>query len=91
MLHNCFSRAITSAPHWLWLVRGFLFLQLGLLSLHCHLTGSFSGSGCKIFSVSSSAFLEWERRKLELEWGKLPNPKPAWEEFKRLKLRRTNK
>jgi len=51
----------------------------------------FSGSGCKMFSVSSSAFWEWERRKLKLEWEQLPNPKPAWEEFKRLKLRRTNK
>jgi len=51
----------------------------------------FSSSGCKMFIVSSSAFLEWERRKLKLEWEQLPNPKPAWEEFKRLKLRRTNK
>lgn len=41
--------------------------------------------------MSSSAFLELERRKLKMEWEQLPNPKPAWEEFKRLKLRRTNK
>ena len=26
-----------------------------------------------------------------MEWEQLPNPKLTWEEFKRLKLRRTNK
>ena len=41
--------------------------------------------------MSSSALLEWERKKLKMEWEQLPNPKPTWEEFKRLKLRRTNK
>ena len=41
--------------------------------------------------MSSSAFLELERRKLKLEWEKLPNPKPTWEEFKRIKFRKTFK
>jgi len=41
--------------------------------------------------MSLSAFLEGERKKLKMEWEQLPNPKPTWEEFKRLKLRRKNK
>jgi len=41
--------------------------------------------------MSSSSLIEWERRKLKLEWEQLPNPKPAWEEFKRLKFRKTFK
>tara|TARA_B100001564_G_scaffold342815_1_gene338788 strand:- start:1 stop:126 length:126 start_codon:yes stop_codon:yes gene_type:complete len=41
--------------------------------------------------MSSSAFLELERRKLKIEWEQLPNPKPTWEEFKRIKFRKTFK
>ena len=41
--------------------------------------------------MSSSAFLELERRKLKIEWEQLPNPKPNWEDYKRLKLRITFK
>ena len=41
--------------------------------------------------MSSSVFLELERRKLKMEWEKLPNPKPTWEDYKRLKLRITFK
>ena len=41
--------------------------------------------------MSSSAFLELERRKLKIEWEQLPNPKPSWEEFKRIKFRKTFK
>ena len=41
--------------------------------------------------MSSSSLIEWERRKLKLEWEQLPNPKPSWEEFKRIKFRKTFK
>ena len=38
--------------------------------------------------MSSSAFLESERRKLRMEWEQLTNPKPTWEEYKRLKFKK---
>ena len=41
--------------------------------------------------MSSSAFLESERRKLKMEWEQLPNPKPTWEEYKRIKFKKTFK
>ena len=41
--------------------------------------------------MSSSAFLELERRKLKMEWEQLPNLKPTWEDYKKLKLRGTYK
>ena len=44
-----------------------------------------------VWNMSSSVFLELERRKLKMEWEQLPNPKPTWEDYKRLKLRITFK
>ena len=44
-----------------------------------------------IINVISSAFLELERRKLKFEEEQLPNPKPTWEDYRRLKLRITFK
>ena len=44
-----------------------------------------------VFYMSSSAFLESERRKLKMEWEQLTNPKPTWEEYKRLKFKKTFK
>lgn len=41
--------------------------------------------------MSSSAFLESERKKLKMEWEQLPNPKPTWEEYKRIKFKKTFK
>ena len=41
--------------------------------------------------MSSSAFIEEERKKLKKEWEKLPNPKPTWEEYKGMKFRNTFK
>ena len=41
--------------------------------------------------MSSSPLIELERRRLKLEWEQLPNPKPTWEEFKRIKFRKTFK
>ena len=41
--------------------------------------------------MSSSAFLESERRKLKMEWEQLTYPKPTWEEYKRLKFKKTFK
>ena len=41
--------------------------------------------------MSSSSLIEWERRKLKMEWEQLPNPKPNWEDYKRLKFRKTFK
>ena len=43
------------------------------------------------FFMSSSAFLETERKKLKMEWEKLPNPKPSWEEYKLIKFKKTFK
>ena len=39
----------------------------------------------------TSQFLEQERKKFKREWDKLPDPNPTWEEFKRMKHRRTFK
>jgi len=44
-----------------------------------------------IFKMSSSAFLKLEGRKLKMECEQLTNPKPTWEDYKRLKLRSTYK
>ena len=41
--------------------------------------------------MSSSSLIEWERRKLKMEWEQLPNPKPTWEDYKKLKFRKTFK
>ena len=41
--------------------------------------------------MSSSAFIEEERKKLKKEWEQLPNPKPTWEEYKGMKFRATFK
>ena len=41
--------------------------------------------------MSSSAFLESERKKMKIEWEQLPNPKPNWEEYKRIKFKKTYK
>ena len=38
--------------------------------------------------MSSSAFLEQERKKLKKEWEELPEPKPTWEQYKRAKYRK---
>ena len=39
----------------------------------------------------TSQFLEQERKKIKKEWEELPEPKSTWEEFKRMKYRRTFK
>ena len=39
--------------------------------------------------MSTSAFLEQERKKLKKEWEELPEPKPTWEQYKRAKYRKT--
>ena len=41
--------------------------------------------------MSSSSLIEWERKKLKMEWEQLPNPKPTWEDYKRMKARKTFK
>ena len=41
--------------------------------------------------MSSSLLIERERKRLKLEWEQLPNPKPTWEDFKRMKFRKTFK
>jgi hypothetical protein len=41
--------------------------------------------------MSSSAFLESERKKLKMEWEQLPIPKPTWEEYKQIKFKKTFK
>ncbi|MFT6562460.1 MAG: hypothetical protein ACJAX6_000843 [Limisphaerales bacterium] len=41
--------------------------------------------------MSSSAFIEEERKKLKKEWEQLPIPKPTWEEYKGMKFRATFK
>ena len=34
--------------------------------------------------MSSSQFIEQERKKLKREWESLKEPKPSWEEWKRM-------
>ena len=34
--------------------------------------------------MSSSQFIEQERKKLKREWESLQEPKPSWEEWKRM-------
>ena len=41
--------------------------------------------------MSSSQFLEQERKKMKKEWEELSEPKPTWEQFKRMKYRKTYK
>jgi len=41
--------------------------------------------------MSSSQFLEQERKKMKKEWEELSEPKPTWEQFKRMKYRKTFK
>ena len=41
--------------------------------------------------MSSSAFLETERKRLKMEWKQLPNPKSCWEEYKLIKFKKTFK
>ena len=41
--------------------------------------------------MSTSGFLEQERKKLKKEWEELPEPKPTWEQYKRAKCRKTFK
>ena len=41
--------------------------------------------------MSSSQFLEQERKKMKKEWEQLPEPKPTWEEYKLSKFRKTFK
>ena len=41
--------------------------------------------------MSSSQFLEQERKKMKKELEELSEPKPTWEQFKRMKYRKTYK
>ena len=41
--------------------------------------------------MSSSSLIERERKKLKMEWEQLPNQKTTWEQYKRMKFRKTFK
>ena len=40
--------------------------------------------------MSSSQFIEQERKKLKREWESLQKPKPSWEEWKRMTSKKRN-
>ena len=40
--------------------------------------------------MSSSQFIEQERKKLTREWESLQKPKPSWEEWKRMTFEKRN-
>ena len=40
--------------------------------------------------MSSSQFIEQERKKLKREWESLKEPKPSWEEWKRMTFEKRN-
>ena len=40
--------------------------------------------------MSSSQFIEQERKKLKCEWESLQEPKPSWEAWKRMTAKKRN-
>ena len=40
--------------------------------------------------MSSSQFIEQERKKLKREWKSLQKPKPSWEAWKRMTAKKRN-